>query len=260
MCNFPFCSELTLRMSLVCPHLSVPFLRLLSETFNCSFKNELMFIKIPDQSTVYSEKLSKIENSVFCSSLNIFWWDVNLQVCRWCLLILCWITEEQIKVSESQSGWGWKGHLEVSFKQDHLEPISLAHFHMTFEYLQGWKLHNHSGQPVSVLGHQQSKKVLPDVQTEPPVFHFVLSLVLSLGITEKGLMLCSLYQHFKNLRISMSSPQPSPLWAAQAQPSGLSLYDWGSSPSIIVALFWTLSIMSMSVVLGRPKLDPALQV
>lgn len=71
-------------------------------------KNELIFIKITEQSTAYSERLSKIEkNYVFCSSLNIFWWDVNLQACRWCLLILCWITEGQIKVWESQSGWGW---------------------------------------------------------------------------------------------------------------------------------------------------------
>lgn len=54
--------------------------------------------------------------------------------------------------------------------------------------------------------------------------------------------------------------EPFLLQAAQAQPSALSLYDWCPSPSIIAALRWTLSIMSTSVVLGRPKLDPALQV
>ena len=44
---------------------------------------------------------------------------------------------------------------------------------MAFEYLQGWRLHNLPGQPVPVLSHPHSKKVFPDVQTEPPVFQFV---------------------------------------------------------------------------------------
>jgi len=42
-----------------------------------------------------------------------------------------------------------------------------------FEYLQGWRLHSLSGQLVPVVGHPYSKKVLPDVQREPPVFQFV---------------------------------------------------------------------------------------
>ena len=44
---------------------------------------------------------------------------------------------------------------------------------MAFEYLQGWRLRNLSGQPVPVLSHPHSKKVLPAVLREPPVFQSV---------------------------------------------------------------------------------------
>jgi len=44
---------------------------------------------------------------------------------------------------------------------------------MAFKYLQGWRLHNLSGQPVPVLSHPHSEKVFPDVQREPSVFQFV---------------------------------------------------------------------------------------
>ena len=44
-------------------------------------------------------------------------------------------------------------------KQGHPEPVAQDH-----EYLQGWRLHNHLGQPVPVLGHPHSEKVFPDVQ------------------------------------------------------------------------------------------------
>lgn len=42
-----------------------------------------------------------------------------------------------------------------------------------FEDLQGGKLHNLSGKPVSVFHHPHSIEVLLDVQKEPPVFQFV---------------------------------------------------------------------------------------
>lgn len=58
-------------------------------------------------------------------------------------------------------------------KQGHLEPVAQDHVQMAFEYLQGWRLDNFSGQPVPVLGHPYSEKVFPDVQTEPPVFQSV---------------------------------------------------------------------------------------
>jgi len=38
---------------------------------------------------------------------------------------------------------------------------------MSFEHLQGYRLHMLSGQPVPVLGHPDSKKVFPDIQFVP---------------------------------------------------------------------------------------------
>ncbi|KAK4806816.1 hypothetical protein QYF61_005612 [Mycteria americana] len=58
-------------------------------------------------------------------------------------------------------------------KQGYLEPVAQDHVQTAFEYLQGGRLHNLSGQPFPVLSHPHSQKVFPDVQTEPPVFHFV---------------------------------------------------------------------------------------
>ena len=58
-------------------------------------------------------------------------------------------------------------------KQGHLGPVVQEHVQMAFEYLQGGRLHNLSGQPVPVLSNPHSKKVFPDVQTGPPVFQFV---------------------------------------------------------------------------------------
>jgi len=43
-----------------------------------------------------------------------------------------------------------------------------------FEYLQGRTLHHLPGQPVPLLSHAHSKNISPYVQTEPPVFQFVL--------------------------------------------------------------------------------------
>jgi len=80
--------------------------------------------------------------------------------------------------SDSQNGWCWKAPLEVIWsnsllKQGYLEPVAQGCVQTAFEYLQGWRLHNLSGQPVPVLGHPDSKKVFPDVQRQPPVFQLV---------------------------------------------------------------------------------------
>lgn len=40
------------------------------------------------------------------------------------------------------------------------------------EYLQGWRHHNPTRQPVSVFGHLHREELFPDVLIEPPVFHF----------------------------------------------------------------------------------------
>ena len=55
-------------------------------------------------------------------------------------------------------------------KQGHLQLVAQDHVQTAFEYLQGWRIHNLSGQPVPVLSHPHGAKVFPDVQVEPPVF------------------------------------------------------------------------------------------
>ena len=67
----------------------------------------------------------------------------------------------------------WKSHPTLLLKQGHLDQAAQDCVSTAFEYLQGWKLHNLSGQPVSVLSHPHSKKVFPDVQREPPVFQLM---------------------------------------------------------------------------------------
>ena len=68
--------------------------------------------------------------------------------------------------------WRSSGPTPV-LKQGHLEQVAQDCIQMAFQYLQGWRLHNLSGQPVPVLGHSPSKKVFPDGQREPPLFQFV---------------------------------------------------------------------------------------
>ena len=43
-------------------------------------------------------------------------------------------------------------------KQGHLKLVAQDHVQMDFEDLQGWRLHNLSGQPVLMLSHSHSKK------------------------------------------------------------------------------------------------------
>ena len=63
--------------------------------------------------------------------------------------------------------------LPLQLKHGHLELVAQVCIQLGFAYLQGWRLHNLSGQPVPVLGHPHSKRVFPDVQREPPVFQCV---------------------------------------------------------------------------------------
>jgi len=51
-------------------------------------------------------------------------------------------------------------------KQIHLEQAAHDPVQVGFDYLQRGRLHNLSGQPVTVLCHSQSKEVLPHVQVE----------------------------------------------------------------------------------------------
>ena len=72
---------------------------------------------------------------------------------------------------EASSG----GHLiqPPLLRQGHSKPVAQNCGQTAFEYLQGGRLHNLSGQPVPVLTHPHSKTVFPDVQMEPPVFQLV---------------------------------------------------------------------------------------
>ena len=44
-------------------------------------------------------------------------------------------------------------------KQGQLQQVAQDHVQSGFEYLQGWRLHNLSGQPIPVSGHPHGKNV-----------------------------------------------------------------------------------------------------
>jgi len=68
----------------------------------------------------------------------------------------------------------WRSSGPISLlHQGHLEPVAQDHVQTAFEYLQGWRLHNLSGQPVPQPRHPHSEKVFPDVQTEPSAFQLL---------------------------------------------------------------------------------------
>lgn len=60
-------------------------------------------------------------------------------------------------------------------REGHLESVVQDHVPVAFEHLQGRTLHNLCGESVPLLSHphNKKKKVFPDVQMEPSVFHFV---------------------------------------------------------------------------------------
>jgi len=91
--------------------------------------------------------------------------------------------------------WTPPGPTEL-LKQGTLQHIAQDHVQAAFEYLQEWRLHHLSGQPV--LSHPHSRKVFADLHIELPVFQFV-PLILSLGITEKSLAPSSLHPPFRSL-------------------------------------------------------------
>ena len=59
-------------------------------------------------------------------------------------------------------------------KQGHLQQAAQDRVQAGLEYLQRRRLHSLPGQPVPVLRHPHSEKVLPHVQTELPMLQFVL--------------------------------------------------------------------------------------
>jgi len=58
-------------------------------------------------------------------------------------------------------------------KQGHLQQAAQDLVQAGLEYLQRRRIHNLPGQPVPVLHHTQREKVLPNVQMELPMLHFV---------------------------------------------------------------------------------------
>lgn len=93
------------------------------------------------------------------------------------------------RISNLLTGWSWKRPLECIWpnpllKQGHLGPVAQDYVQMVFEYLQGRRLYNHSGQPVPVLSHPHSTKMFPDLQRDLSGSQFVpIALVMALGTT-----------------------------------------------------------------------------
>ena len=58
-------------------------------------------------------------------------------------------------------------------KQGHLQQAAQDPVQAGLEYVQRRRIHNLPGQPVPVFHHPQREEVLPHVQTELPVLHFV---------------------------------------------------------------------------------------
>jgi len=74
-------------------------------------------------------------------------------------------------------------------KQGHLQQAAQHLVQAGPEYLQKRRLHNLPGQPVPVLRHPQSERVLPHVQVELPMLQFVPTAPCPVaGNTEKSLV------------------------------------------------------------------------
>ena len=58
-------------------------------------------------------------------------------------------------------------------KQGPLEEVARDPMKMAFERLQGLRFHSLSGQPLAVLWHPHTRKVVPSVQTQFPLFSLV---------------------------------------------------------------------------------------
>jgi len=68
-----------------------------------------------------------------------------------------------MEYTESQYHSGWNGPLEIilfhiPLKHGHLEPIAEDQDQLGFEYLQGFRLYNLSGQPVPVFDLPHGEK------------------------------------------------------------------------------------------------------
>lgn len=65
----------------------------------------------------------------------------------------------------------WSGRVwQEPVIQSPKKAVAQDHIKTGFEYIQRWRLHNLSGQPVQVFSHPYSKRVFPDVQMTFLVF------------------------------------------------------------------------------------------
>lgn len=93
-------------------------------------------------------------------------------------------TREQLRLEGTYEHWlvqpfwpwetvsSWPCFKVSCFKARSARDSCQGHTKTAFEYLHGWSLHHLFGKPVPVLRYPHSK-VLPDVQTEAPIFHLV---------------------------------------------------------------------------------------
>jgi len=101
--------------------------------------------------------------------------DVDLEEVTGCLFIesQCHrITESHRMVGVGRDFCGSPSPTHLP-KQGHLEQAAQDFVQVGLEYLQRRRIHSLSGQPVPVLCHPQSEKVLPHVQKELPLLQFV---------------------------------------------------------------------------------------
>jgi len=130
-----------------------------------------------------------------------------------------------------------------------LDPVAQDHVQTAFQYLQGERLHNLSGQPVPGLSHPRSKEVLPDVQRNLPVPQFVPTASCTVAKhhwKDLGSVLfalsCQVFIHIYKIPPSLLLPR-----VKNTDSLSLSPFERCSNPLIIlVALHWTLSSMSIS--------------
>ena len=142
-------------------------------------------------------------------------------------------------------------------------PTPLPRWQTAFEHLQRRRLHNLPGQPVPVLSQPHSKKAIPDVQRDPPVFQFVP--IASGPVTghqwkEPGSILFapSLQEFMYTNKVPLNL-----LFSRLNSRSSLSL----SSPKMLQSLHHlggplldSLQYVHVSLVLGSPALDTVLQM
>ena len=74
--------------------------------------------------------------------------------------MILWIPESQNSRKVEAGRDLWRSSYPIPLlREGHLEQVAQDRVQMAFKYLQGWRFHNFSGQPVLVLGHPCSKKL-----------------------------------------------------------------------------------------------------